>query len=1780
MSKPVSIIFNVAPASTTAINNFADYIQKKIDPLTELKFTIAPSARTEINKFATAVETSLTTALLNAIKTATSQIPASGGGGNGGGNNNGGSGGNGGNGNNSQGLSAAQLHIYKQLEHTRDRLVQIGMKEREVLNSNATAATNLRQQIAGIETILATPVSSGLADYLTPETYRIVSDEVTGLTDIISRLGLEERDIAGASTSLSERRAAAVDKYKLKLTELGTYYAKNRDAIAQNTALQSQYEAMLQRNAGTPSTIKDANARVAAINKLRTQTELYKATTIAAEREIATAREGTQAQLTALANVYQKHSAMISRNKNLALQYAEVFKRLQNPTKEMLTAEGLKATTAQVQSLITTTQTLEARFGRLGKMINSAIIGRFKHLAGMYTFTGIYRALRFMYTTIRDIDAEMTQLRIITQQNEAAYEKFANTAIKAARESSRSISEIIASSTVWARLGYSLNDSAELARVSGIFSNIANVTTDEATTSLTSVLKAYDYRAKDAEHIVDILTQVGQKYAISASELGTALEKGGAALATAGNTLEESVALMAAGNAAVQNAETVGTALKTTTLRLAGSKAELEEMGEEVDDLASSTSKMRKEILALSGVDIMLDADNYKSTYQILKEIAAVWDDISNVSQMTLLEDLAGKRNASVIASVINNIKDLEGAYKDAADSAGTAERANAEYLDSIAGRIGELEISAQALAQGFGTDGIVKGVVTVADYLLRILNTLNEIGLLVPMIIAVIGYTVLIKRNLADIAVQNSIIRQLAAVGPLNNETMQQYAMILGTVNKKLRERIMNEMQLSALQKSQLGGVISTGNVVTVGDLVGGMVSSGAAPNRRTARDMLGFNNTSLYTNNMVATPEQRNSAAELLEQTGAQTDANRELADSWRGVKEGAKDAGKGMKESFGSALTSAFSKIMMVITAATMLYKWLKSLIKTHDDYVEEANEASEALQKNKDKVSELNKELEELYETRRKLKALGSTASLQDIQDLDQTESRINEILKERQSLLREQVLLQQSADVTTLSAYGPAWAKLLEWLEDADTPAEKLKLLTEAFEAYDKAGWKYAQGATDQMQQNINAAIETASLMRDQALIESGVDGAYQSLIDHFVEYGKLSTDTIKKLVGGLDDASLNSTFKEVIELFEEWGVEIEDDDELVRLLRAYLNDAAKAAKEAADALAETEEKITNIDEAIKALKDPVTALRKAEQEMASTGYLTYDTYQKLIDLGLDEYIVKVANGYKLASNATKAYIEKRRDQIRAERDAAAAALKAAEAQIKAVVAVQAATTTGSGALKASGVSGFIGNLTGKEWDGSNAVAQVGQARQALKEWQSLFDEFERLWKTLERDTSSSPSSSNEDLFLAQWERVNEAMKHEVEMGKRTQESYIEWLRATTTRGAAGAYLNANEETYEKYKDKIKSVQEEIRKYDLEQLESQKDAFESLVDYRIKMLEEETKKQKEELDKRKEALEDFYDKQIEMLEDQFDEEDYLEEQAKKRKELADMQRQMDMLERDDSAWAKKRLAELKEEYHDAEEDYRKWERDHARDAVKQTLEDERDASIKTIEDAQDALEKTLEDSAALRRRAVEDILNGNEDVMRAMEQFSIEQGEWLDQNITGKWDLAREAVQKYGGALAALKALIGVDAENNETYRFFADIFSGEYKKHAAGTSNASAGWAITQENGFEAIMRKSGGMFTLLGAGDKVFNASATDFLYAFANNPMDILASSMSRMLSHSSLSPALAGSSGSSTTNIDMGDVIIQGNADEKTVSEIRRAQRAQMNGLLREFKKLRGF
>ena len=362
----------------------------------------------------------------------------------------------------------------------------------------------------------------------------------------------------------------------------------------------------------------------------------------------------------------------------------------------------------------------------------------FQYMMSITSITRLWSEVRRGIQYVREIDSALTELKKVTDETEASYDKFLDTASKTADKVGSTIQKIVSSTADWAKLGYSMEEAAGLAESTSVLLNVSEFQSiDEATSALVSTMQAFSYTADQSMYVVDVMNEIGNNFAISSDGIATALQDSASALMTANNSYEEAVALVAAANRVVQDPSSVGSALRTISLRLRGTSVEeLSEAGEDTDGVVTSKSKLRSKIKTLSGVDILTESGAYKSTYQILLEISKVWKEISDTDQAALLELIAGKNRANTASAILSNEKDLKKAYESALDAEGSAYAENEEYLNSIQGRIDKFTNAVQTLWSNTLDDSFIKGVVDLGTGLIKIVDTLG----LIPSILALIG--------------------------------------------------------------------------------------------------------------------------------------------------------------------------------------------------------------------------------------------------------------------------------------------------------------------------------------------------------------------------------------------------------------------------------------------------------------------------------------------------------------------------------------------------------------------------------------------------------------------------------------------------------------------------------------------------------------------------------------------------------------------------------------------------------------------------------------------------------------------------------------------------------------------------------------------------------------------------------------------------------------------------------------------------------------------------------
>lgn len=418
-----------------------------------------------------------------------------------------------------------------------------------------------------------------------------------------------------------------------------------------------------------------------------------------------------------------------------------------------------KSATAQVRNLNGEAQRLVFTFDELGRVrvktsavsAQMNILGdaidsagqKVKQMMGYWlSLSQVWGQIRQGISYITELNSAITNHIIVTGEATGSLREMGSAARAVANEVAGITTDIQNSATDWAALGYTAAESMELARQAAIYARVGFIDVDGATTSLTSSLQAFkdtldtDDIGTAAEEIVDKFVLIANKYAVTSSELGEGLQRSAAALVAAGNDIDEAIALTTAGNTILQDSNAMSNALKVVSMRLRGTSAtELEAAGEDIDGVIEDASKLYATVKELTktemspeGISILTDTGTYKSTYQILTEIAEVWEDIGDLSQAALLEALAGKTRGSAVAALLQNPELLKEVYETSQDASGASAEAMEIALDSIEAHATRLQNTFQALWQNALNDDVIIMFVDLAD---AILSVVDKVGLL-----------------------------------------------------------------------------------------------------------------------------------------------------------------------------------------------------------------------------------------------------------------------------------------------------------------------------------------------------------------------------------------------------------------------------------------------------------------------------------------------------------------------------------------------------------------------------------------------------------------------------------------------------------------------------------------------------------------------------------------------------------------------------------------------------------------------------------------------------------------------------------------------------------------------------------------------------------------------------------------------------------------------------------------------------------------------------------------
>ena len=479
-------------------------------------------------------------------------------------------------------------------------------------------------------------------------------------------------------------------------------------------------------------------------------------------------------------------------------------------------------------------------------------------------------------------------------------------------------------------------------------------------------------------------------------------------------------------------------------------------------------------------------------------------------------------------------------------------------------------------------------------------------------------------------------------------------------------------------------------------------------------------------------------------------------------------------------------------------------------------------------------------------------------------------------------------------------------------------------------------------------------------------------------------------------------------------------------------------------------------------------------------------------------------------------------------------------------------------------VEAYNITNLLRNVAPED-RGAVAVANSGKLAKAVESAKSLKSQLTTVNKEIAyidklslKKLNNSPSSSkktststySKDALQEAFNKELADLKHKREINLITDKQYYDTLEKRNIH----YFKNSKEHLNEYYQ-----YTEEVYKGRLTMLNNAKTAIENLSDRVIDLIKKEKENEKQALADRLDNIKRLADARKNALDKRKEEDDHAVESQKKNSDIAKLQNDLMIAKLDKSDASKKRQLEIQEELNEKTKDLTEFQNEYSIEKQKEAIDNEvenaqklYDQKIKVIDNYLNNQEKLLTD-AMLR-------MNGFSNTLYTqLVNYNKTYGDGIQSTVVKSWQDAYNALKTYGNAVNTIGTVKAITTSITANSTSVAKVSTTPLQKFATG--------GIVNGNSYSGD-----NVLVRTNSGEGIFNNADMGKLYSLFNyiNKTPNLVTDLQNkaMKNYSSVS--------NSGLNINMGDVVIQGNATQETVDMFKKAKKELMNDMLREVNK----
>lgn len=358
-----------------------------------------------------------------------------------------------------------------------------------------------------------------------------------------------------------------------------------------------------------------------------------------------------------------------------------------------------------------------------------AFENKIKQFLGMAGAAQVLRnALRNAMGTIKELDATMTEMSVVTELGVGDYWDQLPQYTQRANELGLAINDVYKADTLFYQQGLKTNEVVAISTETMKMARIAGLDTAEATDRMTAALRGFNMELDkaSAQKVSDVYSELAAITAADVEEISSAMTKTASIASSAGMGFETTAAFLSQIiETTRESAETAGTAMKTVIARFQELKKAPDEIGE-IDGEIVDANAIEKALRSV-GVSLRDAGGQFRELDDVFLELSSKWSSLDKNTQRYIATIAAGSRQQSRFIAMMSDYARTQELVTAANTSAGASQKQFEKTAESLQTKLNKLKNAWDEFAMGILESDLVKFGVDVLTKFLEIINSVTQ---------------------------------------------------------------------------------------------------------------------------------------------------------------------------------------------------------------------------------------------------------------------------------------------------------------------------------------------------------------------------------------------------------------------------------------------------------------------------------------------------------------------------------------------------------------------------------------------------------------------------------------------------------------------------------------------------------------------------------------------------------------------------------------------------------------------------------------------------------------------------------------------------------------------------------------------------------------------------------------------------------------------------------------------------------------------------------------------